>query len=76
MRPSRKEPMSTLTNENFASPEIKKLKSFQRNTPFEGMIMKGFGANKCSALLILTKKLSKLLSRKIFDQRESMQGGN
>ena len=28
----------------------KSLWSFQGNTPFEGMIMKGFGANKSSAL--------------------------
>ena len=36
------------------------------------MIMKGFGANKSIALLILTKKLCKLLSHKILDHKENL----
>ena len=46
--------MKMLSNVNFISMAIKKVffqpqfQSFQRNTPFEGIIMKRFGANKSS----------------------------
>ena len=53
--------MKILSSVNFISMAIKKVvlsviiaSSFQRNTPFEGIIMKGFGANKSSVTVQYT----------------------